>query len=139
MPLRFRKARGVASTRKPRYTEAVMKVARVIAATLLLGVPLSACNNADELPPAGSFASVQGNVVDAVTHKPIPNATVVIDTVLTQKTDAQGNFKFEKVPSGILDYVVKAPGYPDLTSSSNADPGKPFILNVSMTAPQSRP
>lgn len=113
----------------------MMKVARFAVAALLGALPLSGCNNADELPPAGSYASLHGSVVDAQTHKPIPNATVVVDTVLTQKTDAAGNFTFDKVPSGILDYVVKAPGYPDMSASSNADPGKPFILNVSMQRP----
>lgn len=113
----------------------MMKVAHAAAALLFLGLPLSGCNNADELPPAGSYASLKGAVVDARTHKPIANATVVVDTVLTQKTDADGNFSFDKVPSGILDYVVKAPGYPDVSASTNADPGKPFILNVSMSQP----
>jgi len=109
-----------------------MKVARIAIATMLVALPLAGCNNADELPPAGAYASMHGSVIDAVSHKPIADATVVVDTVLTQKTDDQGNFTFDKVPSGILDYVVKAPGYPDLSASANADPGKPFILNVSM-------
>ena len=113
----------------------MMKVGRIAIATMLVALPLTGCNNADELPPAGSYASVKGTVVDAVSHKPISNATVVVDTVLTQKTDDQGNFTFEKVPSGILDYVVKAPGYPDLSASGNADPGKAFIINVSMRQP----
>ncbi len=110
-----------------------MKVAHAAVALMLLALPLSGCNNADELPPAGSYASLHVAVVDAVTHNPIPNATVVVDTVLTQKTDANGNVSFDKVPSGILDYVVKAPGYPDVNASTNADPGKPFVLSVSMS------
>lgn len=116
----------------------MMKVGSIAIATMLVALPLTGCNNADELPPAGSYASFHGTVVDAVSHKPIPNATVVVDTVLTQKTDDQGTFTFDKIPSGIVDYVVKAPGYPDLTASGNADPGKPFILNASMR-PQTTP
>ncbi len=113
----------------------MMNVARAAFAILLLVLPLSGCNNDDALPPASSFTSVHGTVIDAVTKKPVANATVVVDTVLTQTTDASGSFTFDKVPTGIVDYVVKASGYPDVNASANADPGKPFELSVSMQQP----
>ncbi|MEO9171140.1 MAG: carboxypeptidase-like regulatory domain-containing protein [Candidatus Aquilonibacter sp.] len=112
-----------------------MNVARAAVAVLLLALPLAGCNNDDALPPASSYTSVHGVVTDAVTKKPLANATVILDTVLTQTTDAQGAFTFEKVPTGIVDYVVKADGYPDLSASGTADPGKPFELSVSMQQP----
>ncbi|MDQ2866636.1 MAG: carboxypeptidase-like regulatory domain-containing protein [Candidatus Eremiobacteraeota bacterium] len=113
----------------------MMNVARAAAAALLLALPLAACNNDDALPPASSFTSVHGVVVDGATKKPLANATVILDTVLTQTTDAQGAFTFDKVPTGIVDYVVKAPGYTDVAASANADPGKPSELSVSMQQP----
>ncbi len=79
---------------------------------------------------------MQGQVLDATTHQPIANATVIVDTVLTTTTDANGAFTIAKVPSGIVDYVVRAKGYSDVSASSNAEPGKPFTLNVSMQPPQ---
>ncbi|HEV7180317.1 MAG TPA: carboxypeptidase regulatory-like domain-containing protein [Candidatus Baltobacteraceae bacterium] len=114
----------------------MMNVARGAIIGLLAAFTLAGCNN-DDLPPAGSFASVHGTVVDAASKKPVANATVIVDTVLTQTTDAQGNFTFDKVPSGIIDYVVRASGYPDVTASGNAEPGKPFEITVSM--PQQTP
>lgn len=113
----------------------MMNVARLAVAALLVALPLAACNNDDTLPPASSFTSVHGVVIDGATKKPVANATVVLDTVLTQTTDAQGAFSFDKVPTGIVDYVVKADGYPDVSASTQADPGKPFELSVSMQQP----
>ena len=95
---------------------------------------LSACDNGD-LPPATQFSQVHGVISDATTHQPIAGATVIVDTVLTVTTDASGAFTVAKVPSGIVDYVVRAKGYADVTATLNAEPGKPFELNVAMQQP----
>jgi hypothetical protein len=95
---------------------------------------LSACDNGD-LPPATQFSPLSGTVTDSVTHQPIADATVIVDTVLTATTDANGKFTFAKVPSGIMDYVVRAKGYADITATVNAEPGKAFELNVAMQQP----
>lgn len=110
------------------------KVARSFLAAGILALTLSACDNGD-LPPASKFASVKGTVTDASTHAPVANATIIVDSVLTATTDAQGNFTIDKVPSGIIDFVVRAHGYKDVNSSSNAEPGKPFELNVALQQP----
>lgn len=110
-------------------------VARSLLAAGILALTLSACDNGD-LPPASKFASVTGTVTDAATHAPVANATIIIDAVLTATTDTNGTFAIEKVPSGTIDYVVKAHGYKDVNSSSNAEPGKPFELNVGLQPPQ---
>ena len=113
----------------------MMKVARTVLAALVLVVPLTACDNGD-LPPASSFAMVQGFVIDSLTNKPIEGAVVTIDTVLTAKSDASGKFAFAKIPSGILDFTVQAKGYKAVTSSATAEPGKTFTLNVNMKPPE---
>jgi hypothetical protein len=110
------------------------KVVRVLAAFALLGLPLTACNNSD-LPPATQFSAFQGTITDATTHLPIANATVTVDTVLVATTDAKGDFSIAKVPSGIVDYVITAPGYADVSASANAVPGKPYILSVALQQP----
>jgi hypothetical protein len=110
------------------------KVIRAALAAALLALPLSACNNGD-LPPAGQYSTLQGKVVDASTNQPIADAVVTVDTVLTTTTDANGAFTIAQVPSGIVDYVVKAKGYRDIAASANTAPGKTFQLNVSMQPP----
>lgn len=110
-------------------------VVRSLLAAGILALSLTACDNGD-LPPATKFATVKGTITDAATHAPIANATVIIDTVLTTTTDQNGSFTIDKVPSGIIDYVVKAKGYSDIISSSNAEPGKAFELNVALRPPQ---
>lgn len=99
---------------------------------------LAACDNGD-LPPATQFTPLHGTVVDSVTNKPIAGATVIVDTVLTTTTDANGTFLIAKVPSGIVDYVVKANGYADITSSVNVEPGKQYELSVVMQPPTTAP
>lgn len=111
------------------------KVVRAFAAALAV-FALSACDNGD-LPPAAGYAPVSGTVIDAATQKPIAGATIIVDTVLTITTDDKGSFSFDKVPSGIIDYVVKAPGYADVVASGNVEPGKTFQITVAMQPPKS--
>jgi Carboxypeptidase regulatory-like domain len=101
----------------------------VAAALLLAGTP--GCNN-DSLPPAAGYAAVSGTIVDATTHSPIAGATITIDTVLTATTDAAGKFSIDKVPSGIADYAVQANGYQTLSASADIEPGKPFVLDLTL-------
>ena len=109
-------------------------VVRIVLALALIAPTLSACDNGD-LPPATKFSSFSGTITDAATHQPIANATIVVDTVLTATTDDSGAFKIDKVPSGIVDYVIKADGYADATSSTNAEPGKPLTITAEMQRP----
>ncbi len=109
-----------------------MKRARLIGAILALAV-LAACNDSS-LPPGGTYQSVQGLVVDAVTNQPIAGATVTVDTVLTATTDAAGKFSFAKVPVGEVDYVVSAPGYKTTPSVPvHLAPDKPLSVTVSLS------
>ncbi len=112
--------------------------ARALLAIMALSLGLAACDNGD-LPPAMQYSSFKGTVVDAATNKPIADASVVVDTVLTATTDANGTFVIDKVPSGIVDYVVSAKGYADVSASGNAEPGKPFEINITMQTPASPP
>ena len=98
-----------------------------------LALALVACNT-DALPPAAGFATVAGTVIDGATNSPVAGAVVTIDTVLTATTDAQGKFSVASVPSGIVDYTVTAQGYKVVVSSANADPGKPYELDVTLAA-----
>jgi len=97
----------------------------------LLLVGTQGCNT-DALPPAAGFATVTGVIADGATNAPIAGASVTIDTVLTATTDAAGKFSIDKVPSGIADYAVQAKGYETLASTTDIEPGKPFVLNLTL-------
>jgi hypothetical protein len=107
-------------------------------AAFVLTMTLAACDNGD-LPPATQFTPLHGTVTDSVTNKPIVGATVIVDTVLTATTDANGTFLIAKVPSGIVDYVIKAHGYQDIAASVNVEPGKQYEISVAMQAPTTPP
>jgi len=120
----------------------VGSVANVLAtmgrvAAFALGVALltvlAACN--DDLPPPGQFTTFAGHVTDRATSQPIAGAVVTVDTVLTAKTDAAGNFKIDKVPAGITDYTVQADGYTLVSASVTTQPGTPFTLDVALDRP----
>ncbi|HEV3091284.1 MAG TPA: carboxypeptidase-like regulatory domain-containing protein [Candidatus Cybelea sp.] len=106
---------------------------RLLAALALLSLGMQGCNT-DSLPPAAGYASIAGVVVDAATNAPINGAVITLDTVLNATTDATGHFSFDKVPSGIADYAVTATGYQALNSSATIEPGKPFTLNLTLSA-----
>jgi Carboxypeptidase regulatory-like domain len=109
-----------------------MKRARLIGA-LFACVLLAACNDS-ALPPGGTYQSVQGLVLDAVTNQPVAGATVTIDTVLTTTTDSTGKFSFKQVPVGTVDYVVSAQGYKTTQSIPvHLAPDKPLSLTVTLS------
>lgn len=93
----------------------------------------SACNT-DALPPAAGYADVTGTVTDAASKAPIAGATVTIDTVLSATTDANGKYTIKQVPSGDADYTVQADGYQVASSSASVEPGKPFELDIVLSA-----
>ena len=113
-------------------------LARVIAVAILGLSGLAACNN-DDLPPAQQVATVQGTVIDGASKQPIAGATITIDTVLTATSDANGNFKIERVPVGIVDYTVQAQGHKVAQASTTVEPGKPFELDVALDVDTSKP
>jgi len=102
---------------------------------ILTGALLSACGPA--IPPAGNYATVSGQVVDAASGKGIPNAGVAINGgVLFALTDASGNFKVSPVPTGDWDYTVSAPGYNStglVTSVAPLGPGEQRTITISLT------
>jgi predicted small lipoprotein YifL len=109
-------------------------VVRAFAAAVAV-LALGACDNGD-LPPAAGFAPVSGTVTDAATQQPIAGATIIVDTVLVATSDAKGTFSIDKIPSGIVDYVIKAKGYADIVATGNAEPGKTFVVTVAMQPPK---
>jgi hypothetical protein len=111
-----------------------MKVARLAFILALTGVFLAGCGPA--IPPAGDYATVSGQVVDAG-GKGIASASVSINGgVLNAQTDANGNFRVSPVPTGDWDYTASASGYIAtglVTSVPPLAPGEQRIITITLT------
>jgi hypothetical protein len=112
-----------------------MKLLRFGFLFALAGVLLAACG--PELPPAGNYATVSGQVLDASTGKGIAGATVSVNGgVLTAQTDSGGNFHVSPVPTGDWDYTATAAGYSStglVTSVAPLGPGEQRIITIDLT------
>jgi hypothetical protein len=79
----------------------------------------------------GQGALIAGSIYDLATSKPLPNASVAVqkptvvkgvveyETTASAQSDAQGRFRFEKVPSGTYRVSISASGYAALATSHN--------------------
>ena len=101
-----------------------------IALVALLLLAAAGCNT-DALPPAAGYTTVSGAVLDR-TSKPVAGAVVTIDAILSATTDTEGKFSISDVPSGIVDYTIVAQGYQVVSASASLEPGKTFLLNVTL-------
>ena len=77
-------------------------------------------------PSETGKASIEGKVLDALTHNPIRKATVTLSgrTFLRAATDAEGHFAFRQLPAG--QYVLQA--------QSDQYPVAPFSLELGRQA-----
>lgn len=109
-----------------------MKIPRIIA--LVLATCMLAACKADELPPTEQYVTFKGVVLDSATSKPVANATVTVDTVLTTTTAADGTFSIANVPNGEIDYVVSVNGYQTAAAHLHADPLSTATVTVKLIA-----
>lgn len=83
----------------------------MLASTVCLGV----LTQASDPGKRAVEGSIQGYVLDAVTHKPIPGVTVVLQgkSVTDQnfQSDNAGYFRFAKLAPGEVTMVVEKKGY----------------------------
>ena len=107
-----------------------MKYARPILVLFAL-LALAGCN--DQLPPAMHYATFKGVVVDSKTQAPIPNATITVDTVLTTTSGSDGTFSLSNVPTGDVDYVIKADGYQPFYDTKHADPSATLTVTAALS------
>lgn len=109
-----------------------MKIPRILALVLVTCM-LAACKG-DELPPTEQYVTFKGVVLDSATSKPVANATVTVDTVLTTTTAADGTFSVANVPNGEIDYVVTVSGYQTVAAHVHADPLTTATVTVKLIA-----
>jgi Carboxypeptidase regulatory-like domain len=62
------------------------------------------------------YGTILGRVVDGKTKQPVPNAFVIVNSLLQGRTDGGGVFSIPKVPVGIQQITVNANGYTAYTS-----------------------
>jgi hypothetical protein len=72
----------------------------------------SCCGIAIMLAGAAQAQLMYGTIVDAVSRKPIPNATItILEISKTCTTDSAGHYSTGIVPSGIFNATISAPNY----------------------------
>ena len=108
----------------------VMKLACV---PVLLAAALLAGCNADQLPPQLQYATFKGVVLDGATQKPVANATVTVDTVLSAPTAADGSFIVKNVPTPDIDYAVQAEGYKLYENRATVEPNGTVTVTVTLS------
>ncbi|MFQ3597985.1 MAG: carboxypeptidase regulatory-like domain-containing protein [Chloroherpetonaceae bacterium] len=102
-----------------------MKKQIYLAISLLLIVFFSACedDNKGVVAPTNNPGQISGIVVDAVQLSPMPSVTISLSTqsgtpVGTQATNAQGQFKFENLATGLYKLTAVVPGYNPTSADS---------------------
>ncbi|GAC1306409.1 MAG: hypothetical protein NVS2B3_14950 [Vulcanimicrobiaceae bacterium] len=109
-----------------------MVVAR--AGFLLACVALVAgCGSA--LPPVGNYATIAGRVTDAATGAPLAGATVLVNSVLSATTDANGTYRIVTVPTGSWSYSASGPARYGVVAADNPPPlgpGEARTLDIAL-------
>jgi len=81
--------------------------------------------------------TVRGQVVDAVSKRGLPGATVILDDTTAfvgAACDIDGNFKLEDVPIGRINLKVTYVGYDDaFLENLVLSPSKQMVLNIELT------
>ncbi|HEY0465448.1 MAG TPA: carboxypeptidase regulatory-like domain-containing protein [Polyangiaceae bacterium] len=96
-----------------------------------------------ELEALPKVGSVVGSVTDPETNQPVDGAHIEVTDRLNRKldlkADANGAFRFENVPPGVLKFSVDAPGYFTAVAEVNVrareESGARMLLNKRPTQP----
>lgn len=80
--------------------------------------------------------TIRGQVLDQVTHSPLPGATVIIldsDPLIGATTDPDGNFKLPPVPVGSYHLKISFVGYQDrVIPNVVVNSGKEVVLHLAL-------
>lgn len=108
-----------------------MKTISFIFIALILGLTTFANNTVTY------YQTLRGTVIDRDAKSPLIGANVILlgtDPVIGTSTDANGNFKFEKVPIGRISLKLTYLGYEAKTVPNiSHESGKETVLNIEMT------
>lgn len=102
-----------------------MKKQLYLALSLVLFVFISACKDDNEgiTTPADNPGRISGIVIDAVQLSPMQNVTIALATqsgsaIGTQTTNAQGQFNFQNLATGLYKISALVPGYKPTSADS---------------------
>ena len=80
-----------------------------------------------------STGSISGKIIDKQTNEPLPGATVTIKgTLISEVTNNEGSFAFQKVNVGKVILVISYIGYETIEFLVTIDEGKKVIDNISL-------
>ncbi|MBV8600459.1 MAG: carboxypeptidase regulatory-like domain-containing protein [Candidatus Eremiobacteraeota bacterium] len=99
---------------------------------IALLVPVLAGCNSPAVPPQQNYATIYGVVYDGATGQPLSGATVLIDSVLSATSGANGAYAVANVPIGPFSAVTSASGYTSRTDQGTVASGDRYLLNVSL-------
>ena len=109
-----------------------MRLARSVFFCALVAFVATGCGPA--VPPAGSYATIQGVVTDAGTGQPLAGVTVTY-SVLSVTTGADGKYKLFPVPPGPITAVTASlQSYQGYTSAElTLAPGQVLKQDIALT------
>ena len=88
----------------------LFKMMFAICATFVLSVPIDV--RAENEVKENTEANIKGSVIDTKTQRPLSHASVlVIGTVITTTTDAEGHYSLRNLPLGKVKIEVRSAGY----------------------------
>ncbi len=83
---------------------------------------------------SATTGTVRGQVVDSISRKPLPGATVTINgTAASVQTDAVGNYQAVNVVPGTVTIEASAPGYRKATGSGTLAAGGSMLFSPALT------
>ncbi|MGD0050958.1 MAG: carboxypeptidase-like regulatory domain-containing protein [Vulcanimicrobiaceae bacterium] len=112
-----------------------MTQARALFLALSLGL-LGGCN-ANQVPSAQNYGTIQGRAYDSATNQGVAGVIVTVDAIDSATTAADGTYKIPNIPIGEYDLTAAAPsGYavgaiPDASGSLVA--GQSISVDVPLT------
>jgi hypothetical protein len=110
---------------------AIRSLIRLAALLVMSAIPLRA---------QGSAGRLAGTVIDAKTQAPVANADLFfLADGRSVKSDSLGRFAFDKLPKGILKFMVRAPGHPIATVVVALAEGEQLQRDFVIDAPAAGP
>jgi hypothetical protein len=111
----------------------LFKMMFAICATFALSVPIDV--RAENEVKENTEANIKGSVIDSKTQRPLSHASVlVIGTVITTTTDAEGHYSLRNLPLGKVKIEVRSAGYRALRKEVPTEKNYTHEMNFELEA-----
>ena len=109
------------------------KLMFALCATFALSIPIGL--RAENEVKEKTDANIKGSVVDSKTQQPLSHASVlVVGTVITTTTDAEGHYSLKNLPVGKVKIEVRSAGYRTLRQEVTTERNYTTETNFELTA-----